>query len=307
VLWLLVSGLLLCSPLCTAVTVTDDAGHAVTLAQPAQRIVSLAPHITELLFAAGAGGSLAGASDYSDYPAAAARIPRVGGAGGLDLEAILALRPDLVVAWQSGNPAATVQRLRDLGLTVFESEPRRLEDIPRTIHRLAQLAGTLAQAQSALEDFNARFMTLRGQYGNRPVVSMFYQIWDRPLMTINGAHLANDVVELCGGRNVFGELGALAPQITLESVLARDPQVIVVAAESNDSIAGSAYWQRWPQLQAVRNGHVYALQRELLVRHTPRILDGAALLCERLEQARNNPRQGRFSSVAIPARQKQPP
>jgi len=283
---LLAACLLLSSPLQAGITVTDDAGYTLTLPQPARRIVSLAPHITELLYAAGAGAAVVGVSEYSDYPDAAKRIARIGGGGGLDIETIFALHPDLVIAWQSGNPAGAVQRLRDLGLPVFLSEPHRLAEIPTTMQRLAQLAGTEATAGSAVNAFNHRLAALRRHYSGKSPVSVFYQIWDRPLMTVSGAHLVNDVIELCGGRNVFAGLPDLAPQVAQEAVLARNPQVIIVAAADNDSTQELASWQRWPQLLAVRSGHVHALQRELLVRHSPRILDGAERLCKLLERAR---------------------
>lgn len=287
-LGLLVICLLLSLPLQAAVSVSDDFGQTITLPQPARRIVSLAPHITELLFAAGAGAAVVGTSEYSDYPDAATRIARIGGGGGLDLEAIIALQPDLVVAWQSGNPPGQVQRLQELGLRVFRSEPHTLQDIPRTLQRLGQLAGTAAAAQPVMDVFIRRLHALRERYASRPPVSVFYQVWDQPLMTVNGAHLVNDVLQLCGGENIFADLPVLAPQVSIEAVLARNPQAIIIAADHDDAATLTAAWQRWPQLQAVRNAHLYTLRRELLVRHTVRILDGAEQLCDRMEQVRNS-------------------
>lgn len=292
--------LLLSLPLHAAITVTDDAGQTITLPQPARRIVSLAPHITELLFAAGAGAAVVGASEYSDYPDAATRIARIGGGGGLDLEAIVALQPDLVIAWQSGNPAGQVQRLQELGLHVFRSEPRSLQDIPHTLQRLAQLAGTETVAQPVIDAYTQRLQTLRTRYANRPPVSVFYQVWDQPLMTINDAHLVGDVLRLCGGANIFADQPVLAPQVSVEAVLARNPQAIVIAAGNGDADMLTATWKNWPQLQAVRDAHLYTLQRELLVRHTPRILDGAEQLCERLEQVRTRHPQKRFPDAISP-------
>ena len=266
--------------------VIDDAGQPVILAAPARRIVSLAPHITELLFAAGAGDALVGVSAYSDYPGAARTIARIGGGGGLDLERILALRPDLVVAWQSGNPAFQVQRLRELGLAVFNSEPRSLASIPHTIDRLARLAGTEMAARPVVDAFNRRLGALREAYGGHAPVRVFYQVWDQPLMTVNDTHLISDVMHLCGGSNVFAGLPELAPHISLEAVLQRDPQVIVVAAGRDEAGRQLAPWQRWPRLAAVSAGQLYEIERDLLVRHTPRILDGAEQLCRILDRAR---------------------
>jgi iron complex transport system substrate-binding protein len=272
-------------PVGAAIRVTDDAGREMILEQPARRIVSLAPNITELLFAAGAGDRVVGVTEFSDYPEAARSLPRVGSGAGLDLEAILALRPDLVVAWQSGNPVGQMERLRTLGINLFMSEPRQLLDVPDTLLRLGRLAGTEAIAQARADSFKHRYRQLWQQYAQRPVVSVFYQIWERPLMTLNGEHLFSDVLRLCGGRNVFAGLPALAPQIDIEAVLAADPEVIVVAADEQDSPLLAA-WQRWPSLSAVAQGHVYAIARDRLVRHTPRILDGAEELCAILEGVR---------------------
>ena len=269
-----------------AITVTDDAGRQILLEQPARRIVSLAPYLSELLFAAGAGQAVVGVSEFSDYPEAAAAVTRVGGGAGLDLEAILALQPDLVVAWQSGNPVNQVERLGSLGLTVFLSEPRQLLDVPETLLRLGQLAGTETVAKAAADSFITRYRQLEKRYAQRSLVSVFYQIWEQPLMTLNGEHLFTDVLRLCGGRNVFAELPALAPQVDIEAVLAVDPELIVVAVDEQDS-ALLAAWQRWPSLTAVHNGHVYAVARDRLLRHTPRILEGAEEMCEILEGVRD--------------------
>lgn len=267
------------------IRVTDDAGQSVVLDRPARRIISLAPHITELLFSAGAGDAVVGVAEYSDYPEAAKSIPRVGGGGSLDLEGIIALQPDLVVAWQSGNPDGQVKRLQSLGLTVFMSEPRQLEDVPDTLLRLGQLSGTDAVAAAKANEFNRHYAQLKKRYAQRQVVKVFYQVWEQPLMTVNGEHLISAVIRLCGGHNIFDTLPTLAPQIGVEAVLAADPDVIIIGADVENSplLAG---WQRWPKLSAVSQGHVYAIQRELLVRNSMRILEGAEQLCVRLEGAR---------------------
>jgi iron complex transport system substrate-binding protein len=278
-LWMLVL------PVWAEIGVTDDTGQSVMLDKPAQRIVSLAPHVTELLFAAGAGDAVVAVTGFSDYPESARSLAQVGGGGGLDLEAIIALQPDLVVAWQSGNPREQLERLQSLGVTVFFSEPRQLQDVPATLQRLGILAGTESVAAAQVDSFNNRYIELRDKYASRPKVSVFYQIWNQPLMTLNGEHLFSDVLRLCGGENIFNSLPTLAPQVDIEAVLQANPDVIVIAAESGDSPLLAA-WQRWPGLSAVKQGHVYAVQREQLVRHSPRILDGAEHLCELLDAAR---------------------
>lgn len=287
------SGLLLLSIFllpCTAsadIRITDDTGRVLEFEHPARRIVSLAPHLTELLFAAGAGEYVVGVSSFSDYPPAARVITRIGSGASIDLEKIVALKPDLVLAWQSGNPAGQVARLRGLGLRVFYSEPRVLEDIGSTLARLGELAATRSRAQAAIDSFTRRLSALRQRQVDKMPVSVFYQAWDRPLMTVNDDHIISDVIRLCGGVNVFAGLDALAPQVGTESVLQRDPQVIIAAEGGPGSGDVLADWQRWSTLSAVRNGHLYTVHADLLVRHTPRILDGAQRVCEILDQVRN--------------------
>jgi iron complex transport system substrate-binding protein len=271
----------------TPVRVLDDAGQAVVLAAPARRIVSLAPNLTELLYAAGAGAAIVGTSEFSDYPAAARAIPRIGGGTGLDIEAIISLQPDLVVAWQSGNPAGQLERLQALGMTLFLSEPRRLLDVPATLVRLGKLTGKEQIAQAAAHAFDVRYRELQQRYSGRPTVAVFYQVWRQPLMTVNGKHLISDVIRLCGGRNVFSELPVLAPKIGIEAVLAKDPAVIIVGTGGTSESAELQDWKRWPMLAAVAQGHLYGVQRELLVRHSPRILDGAEQVCGILEKVRS--------------------
>ncbi len=269
-----------------AVSVQDDTGRQVTLAAPAQRIVSLAPHTTEMLFAAGAGTKLVGAVEYSDYPEAAKHVPRVGGYERLDMEAIVALRPDLVLAWQSGNPVSLVAKLRKLGIAVFVSEPREFQDIPSNIERIGRLTGTDSDATKAAQRFRLRHAELESQFSGRTPVKVFYQIWYQPLMTINGEHLISKVVSLCGGENVFTDLPALVPQIDLEAVLAADPEVIVASGMTEARPQWMDDWRKWPQLRAVQKNNLFFVPPDLIQRHTPRILQGAKILCDELETAR---------------------
>ena len=274
------------SPVSAEITVVDDTGQPVTLSQPARRIISLAPNITELVFAAGAGDRLVGVSEYSDYPDAARSIQRIAGGTGIDLEAVVALAPDLVIAWQSGNPSRPVTRLRELGLTVFISEPRNLPDITGSLRRFGRLAGTATVATRRISDFEQRYQQLTRRYSGLEPVSVFYQVWDRPLMTVNGQHLISDVIRLCGGHNVFAELPALAPQISTEAVLAANPEVIVAGSGSEPAEVVLARWQRWPGLAAAADGHLFVIDRDLMVRHTPRIMQGAEQLCSLLDEVR---------------------
>src|SRR5262245_60055354 len=202
-----------------AITVVDDHGQSVSLQQPARRVVSLAPHGTELVFAAGGGDRLVGVVEYSDFPEAARRVRRIGDNEMLDLEAITALKPDLIVVWRHGNARRQIDKLQSLAVPVFESEPKRLEDIPGSIERLGALLGTEQVARAEAARFRERYESLRRQYADRPQVRSFYQVWRQPLMTLNDTHMISDVIRLCGGVNVFGRLELLVPTLSEEAVL----------------------------------------------------------------------------------------
>ena len=273
-------------PARAGVVVTDDYGKAVRLEAPARRVVSLAPHLTELMYAAGAGASLVGAVQYSDFPPAARRLPRVGSEAQIDLETLVALKPDLVVAWPNAGSTAVVERIAALGVPVFRSEPRELEDVARTLETLGRLAGTEAAAARAALAFRARAAQLERSFASRRKVRVFYQIWNRPLITVNGAHVISKVLGLCGGENVMAGLPALAPEIDRELVLRANPEAIVASGSDGRHPEWLAEWRAFPHLAAVRLANLYAIPPDLLQRHTPRLLDGAEALCRILEAVR---------------------
>jgi iron complex transport system substrate-binding protein len=269
------------------IQVRDDTGRTITLNAPAKRVVSLAPHVTELLFAAGAGDTLVGGVSYSNYPPEATRLPIIGSHERLNLEAILALKPDLLVAWKSGNIVTQVEQLGRLGIPVFYSEPRQLDDIASNLDRLGLLTGTSTTATAASEEFRHRLRGLAAQYANQTPMRTFYQIWHQPLMTINGEHLISQVITLCGGRNVFASLETLAPAVDREAVLRADPQVIIASGMAKQQPEWLDEWKQWPQLSATRFDQLYFIEPDLIQRQTPRILDGAGIMCRQLAAARN--------------------
>lgn len=277
---------LACLPARAEIVVTDVGGATIRLAAPARRIVSLAPHITELLFAAGAGGRVVGNVEYGDFPPAARALPKVGGYSRLDLEAIVALKPDLVMGWESGNAPASVARLRSLGLMVHLSQPNRIEDIAGELERMGRLAGTEAAANQAASAFRARHAALAARYSRRPPVEIFYQAWKQPLMTVNGKQIISDAIRLCGGRNVFAHLPALAPNVSVEAVIAANPEAIVASGMDDSRPEWLDDWRRWTTLAAVVRDNLYFVPPDLIQRHTPRILEGAEQLCAHLETAR---------------------
>lgn len=268
------------------IRVHDDAGQSIRLAAPARRIVSLAPHVTENLYAAGAGALIVGVSEYSDYPEQARKLPRVGNYASLDLEAIVAQKPDLVIAWESGNAASHLAKLKALGLPLFISEPKTLEDIASSIERFGELAGTAAVAREAARAFRTRHAHLLSRYGGKSTVRTFYQIWNQPLATINGEQLISKVMRLCGAENIFAGLSQLAPVVTLEAVLAANPEAIVASGMDDARPEWLDMWTRWKDLQANARRNLFFVPPDLINRHTPRVLDGAEMLCRHMETAR---------------------
>lgn len=273
------------------VSAVDDFGNTVTLPAPAQRVVSLSPHITELVYAAGGGAKLVGVVSYSDYPPAAKSLPVIGSNRALDLERIAALRPDLIIVWRHDNADGQLDRLRAMHIPLFFNQPLHLDDVATSLLRIGTLLGTESAAQQAASRYRGDIAQLRARYANRPPVSVFYQVWDRPLMTLNGAQIFSDVITLCGGRNVFANLSAAVPTLSPEAVLAANPEAIVTALRGATTpdrpLPGLERWRAWPTLTAVARGNLFAIDGDLISRPTPRLAQGAAQLCTDLELARS--------------------
>ena len=270
------------------VEVKDDLGRGVVLSQPAQRIVSLAPNITELLFMLGAGEAITGADEFSNYPEQAKQILRVSNYAAANYELIISLQPDLVIAWQTGNGESIIGRLQQLGVPLFIIEPQHMDDIPGLFLRLGRLTGRETVAEKKAAQFTARIEALRESYGNKEVVSVFYQIWNEPLITLNGQHLVSDVLRLCAGRNVFADAAPLVPYVNIEAVLAAQPQAIIASGSSDDAPTWLGMWNAWPSIPAVQNKQVYFIPPDYMQRHSMRILDGAEQVCQFLENTRNS-------------------
>ncbi len=268
------------------IVVTDDTGVTLRLKEPARRIVSLAPHVTETLFAAGTGERIVGAVEYSDYPDVAKKVARIGGYSKLDLEAIAVLKPDLAVGWASGNSPAHIEKLRALGIPVYLAQPERIDDVAANLERYGELAGTPAVARAAATNFRNRLADLRTKYETRPKVRVFYQIWKQPLMTVGGGQVISDAIRLCGGENVFADLKPLAPKVSIEAVLAADPEVIVASGMGEARPDWVDDWRQWQSMTAVKRDNLYFIPPDLIQRHTPRLAEGAARLCTQIETAR---------------------
>jgi len=276
-----------------AISVRDDSGRIVQLNAPAQRIVTLAPHAVELLFAVGAGDRIVGTVSYSDYPAEAKSIARVGSYNALDIERILALQPDLVIAWESGNRKNEIEKLSQLDLTVFVNEPRSIDDVANSIERMGTLVAMEKKAGHFAAGFRQRYQQLQASYQHRKKVRMFYQIWNEPLITVNGQHLISSVMRLCGAENIFNDMSALSSSVSIEAVIAAKPEIIIAGGGQGQYESLLGHWQRWKTLPAVRHGQLYLIEPSLLHRHGPRILDGAEIMCGYVEKARAGKGGGR--------------
>ena len=266
--------------------VTDSIGREVTLAKPAETIVGLAPHIVENLFSAGAGDKLIGVVNYSDHPVQARSIPQVGSAYAWSLETVVAMDPDLVVLWGSGNGTAARSQLERLGIKVYVSEPRELEDIADSIRDFGVLAGTEAEAELNATAFENTIEELSVLHQNQPPLTVFYQIWNKPLQTINGQHMISHVIDLCGGSNVFAAETQLAPRISLESVLDVNPDVIVASGMGVARPEWLDDWKRYDSLHAVKRDALLHIHPDIIQRPTARIALGAANLCAQLAEVR---------------------
>ena len=270
------------------ITVQDDAGNTVELTGPARRIISLAPHITELLFAAGAGNRIVGVVEYSDFPEQAKNIERIGNHSAIDLERVAILKPDLIIAWLSGNPKAALAKLEQMGYPVFYSEPHTMQDIASSMLRFAALTGTQQTARGAVNVFQDQLRQLETRYAGKPIVTVFYEIWNQPMTTVNGQHLISEVIRICGGKNVFADLDSLAPTVAVEPVLAANPQVIIASSNDGKAPGWLSEWKAWPTLDAVRYNNLFYVDWNYINRLSPRILKGVEAVCEELQTARQH-------------------
>jgi iron complex transport system substrate-binding protein len=265
-------------------TVSDDLGRAVQVPQAPLRIVSLAPGATEMLFAAGAGAQVIATVEYSDEPPAARRVPRIGDVAAVDMERLVALHPDVVVLWAGGGNPAQREKIAGLRIPIYQQQVARLADIPAAVRRLGALAETTVVAERAAATMEARLAALTATYGARPGwrPSVLLQVWNRPIYTVGGKHLMSDALELCGARNVFADLPEAGPVVDMESIIARDPDIIVAAAPTGEGAAWVADWTQLTSLSAVRHKRVVAFEDQALSRLGPSVIGATENLCRTL-------------------------
>jgi len=280
ILWLFMPSFVL-----AAVSVPDDTGHTVTLRSAPTRIISLAPGATEMLFAAGAGKQVIATVEYSDEPAAAKQVPRIGDVVAIDMEKFVALRPEVAVVWPGGGNPAQIEEIGRLGIPVYRQQVNSLADLPGSLRRLGALAGTSATAEQAARGIEVRLQTLAHAHESGRHPSVLLEIWNHPIYTVGGTHLMSDMLKLCGARNVFGDLRDLAPAVDIEAVVARNPDIIVAAAPPGAGKEWLADWKRFTTLRAVRSDNLIIVEDQRLTRLGPSAVDATEALCKVLATA----------------------
>jgi iron complex transport system substrate-binding protein len=292
-----VSCQLLSTTALAATTVIDDIGQRVTLPNLPQRIISLAPSATEMLFAAGAGNHLIATVEFSDEPAAAKRVPRIGDVTAVDMERLVALHPDLVVAWPGGGNPAQIEKIAQLGIPIYRQQVNRLADLPGSLRRLGALTSDESTAGQAARALSAELARITREYGGgrraAAPPTVLLEVWNRPIYTVGGGHLMSDALTFCGVRNVFGDLTELGPVISTEAVIARNPDIIVASAPPGEGASWLAEWKRFGSLNAVRTGRLVAFEDQRLNRLGPSVVLATEALCKALLAARGAGGAGR--------------
>ena len=279
-----------------ALRLIDDGGHEVVLTHPAHRIVALAPHLTELVYAAGAGNQLVAVGKYSDFPPEALAKPVISDAFAVNYEALAQLKPDLILVWGSGTPERTRAKLRTLGIPVYEIEIRNVAGLADTLRSIGRLAGTEGVAQARAQAVTTDWTALKASYAGRRPVRVFFQLWDAPLMTLNGQHLISSAISACGGTNVFAELPTLTATVSWEVAVQRDPELVMTAGSASEA-ARPGRWSEFAQVSATRHGEFGHIEGDLIARSGPRFVDGARELCVAIDRARQGLPQPVFAGA----------
>ena len=270
------------------VSVTDDNGVVISLEQPATRILALAPHIIENVYSAGAGDLLVGSVSYANYPLEAESLPKVGGYNKYNIEAIAALKPDVIFAWQSGTPKHFFDKIKQLGIPLYLDEPSTMQEVATAIRNIGILTGKQHIAEPAAKKYLNDLALLRQSQAGKKPISVFYQVWHDPIYTINGKQIISDVLRLCGGVNIYANEKIKAPIITIESLIQRNPDVIITGTNHQAGVKPLLRWQQWPNLTAVKHSNLFTVNADIVSRHTARLIQGAQSVCEKFDIARNN-------------------
>jgi len=251
-----------------------------------QRIIALSPHSVEILFALGVGDQIVGTLEYADYPLAARKIPRIGNFAGIKIEKVLALKPDLIVAWKGGNKASDLEKIESLGMNVFYSQPNSIHQVIEEVLALGRLTATEITSRHLAEQLSQQYLEIKNHYLDKSKVKVFYQLWHKPLRTIGGGNWINSLIKDCGGINIFEKANAPYPVVSFESVLMAKPEVIIIPDNSKAFVQKKQLWSDWPEITAVKNHQIVALNGDLLHRFTPRAIEGLKQLCQSIDRAR---------------------
>ncbi|MFT5451549.1 MAG: vitamin B12 transport system substrate-binding protein [Enterobacterales bacterium] len=253
-----------------------------------QRIIALSPHSVELLYAIGAGERIIGTLEYADYPKAALEIPRIGNFNGIQIEKVVKLQPDLIVAWKSGNKSSDLEKLKSLGFNIYHSQPQSIDEIRDELIELGKLTGQNNQAKIAADEMMAQYQTIKNRYKSKSSVNVFYQLWHDPIRTIGPDNWTQSLINDCNASNIFNDAASQYPVVSLESILVKNPEVIVIPHHSGSKDAKRAFWQKWSDIKAVKNEHINIINGDLLHRFSPRAIDGLSILCEAIDKARSS-------------------
>lgn len=269
-----------------SIVVIDDLDHQLKLKAPARRVISLSPHLTENVFTIGGGDFLVGVSAFSDFPKQAQLIENVGDFQALNIEKIISLKPDLILIWADGSNYSGLSVFEELGIPIYWSQPKNLDSIAHELKNLGVLFGLSAMANREAESFLQQLNQLK-HYANQPAVKTFFQVWDNPLQTINNSTLIGNIIDLCGGENIFADAIAKAPLVSIETVIAKNPTIIIGTDERDGTADWIEYWQKWQSISAVANQHIYSFNADHLVRHTTRVMVGVQEICQALDTVRS--------------------
>jgi vitamin B12 transport system substrate-binding protein len=252
-----------------------------------QRIIALSPHAVEMLFAIGAGDRIVATVEYADYPQQALKIPRIGSYAGIQIEQLLVLQPDLVVAWKSGNKLSDLKKIESLNFPLLYTHPQTIPEIKNDLLILGKKLGLQQQAQQAADNILKKYQQLKSRYASQSAVKVFYQLWHEPLRTIGGDSWIDSMISDCGGENIFKHSETAYPVVSLESILLKNPQVIIIPFHSGNLGNKTKVWQNWRSIEAVKNNTLFSINGDLLHRFGPRAVDGMKILCEKIDSGRS--------------------
>ncbi len=250
------------------------------------RIIALAPHIVESLFEIGAGAQIVGTTDHADYPTEAENIPLVGNHARLQIERIVELAPDMIIAWKTGNPVDDLNRLRRYNIPIVYSNPVLLDDVAEEIRSYGQLTGRVEKAEHIAANYLTKLHQLQHTYANKTPITTFYELWPTPLRTVANNAWPQQQLTVCGAKNPFGNLAQDYPQVGLEQVVVSQPQVIIQPNQHAAQTQDTLHLQKWQEIPAVQHNFIFHPNPDKAHRMTTRMLDELALLCENIDKAR---------------------